>query len=221
MRQLILDLLPETSPTLEDFAVGGNSEALTALAAWLMAESRETLFFLWGETGAGKTHLLRASNPGSYSDARDDPDLSAMLVDAPCLAVDNIEALSEQGQLALFNQINRRRADGRRLLAAADTAPAQLTLREDLRTRLASGLLYRLRPLNEAEQIAALAAYASRRGLSLSPSALSYLFSRAPRDMRSLTTLLTAIERYSLEHKRPITLPLLREVLQTSAGGCA
>ena len=34
--------------------------------------------------------------------------------------------------------------------------------------------------------------------------------------MRSLAALLTAIDRYSLEQKRPITLPLLREVLQTS-----
>lgn len=221
MRQLILDLLPEAIPTLEDFVVGRNSEALTALVAWLMADAGETLFLLWGESGAGKTHLLRAGSPGSYSDARDDPDLSAVPGTASCLAVDNVEALSQQGQLVLFNQINRRRADGGRLLGAASVPPAQLNLRDDLRTRLTGGLLYRLFPLNEAEQIAALAEHAGRRGFSLPPPALHYLFSRAPRDMRSLTALLTAIERYSLEHKRPITLPLLREVLQTSAGRCA
>jgi DnaA family protein len=32
--------------------------------------------------------------------------------------------------------------------------------------------------------------------------------------MRSLAALLVALDRYSLEHKRPITLPLLRAVLQ-------
>jgi DnaA family protein len=32
--------------------------------------------------------------------------------------------------------------------------------------------------------------------------------------MRSLSALLMAIDRYSLEHKRPVTLSLLREVLQ-------
>jgi len=57
---------------------------------------------------------------------------------------------------------------------------------------------------------------ARTRGLVLPPEAFSYLFSRAPRDMRNLAALLLAIDRYSLEHKRPITLPLLREVLQTS-----
>jgi chromosomal replication initiation ATPase DnaA len=52
---------------------------------------------------------------------------------------------------------------------------------------------------------------------SCRPEAFNYFFSRArTRDMRSLTALLIAIDRYSLEHKRPITLPLLREVLQSS-----
>ena len=221
MRQLILDLLPQGHPALEDFVVGSNGEALTALAAWLMPGSRETVFLLWGDSGVGKTHLLRGSSPESCNDARQDPDLSSIAGAAPCLAVDNVEALSERGQLALFNQINRRRATGGRLLAAANVAPAQLHLREDLRTRLASGLLYRLLPLPEAEQLTALAEHARRRGLVLPPPALRYLFSRAPRDMQSLTALLTAIEHYALEHKRPITLPLLREVLHTSASSCA
>jgi DnaA family protein len=33
--------------------------------------------------------------------------------------------------------------------------------------------------------------------------------------MRSLMALVAALDRYSLEHQRAITLPLLREVLQT------
>ena len=56
---------------------------------------------------------------------------------------------------------------------------------------------------------------ARARGLLLPAEAFAYLFLRAPRDMRSLTALLMAIDRYSLEHQRPVTLSLLREVLQT------
>jgi DnaA family protein len=36
--------------------------------------------------------------------------------------------------------------------------------------------------------------------------------------MRSLSAFLAALDRYSLEHKRAITVPLLREVLQTPLG---
>ena len=230
MRQLVLDLLPESSPRLDNFVAGGNGEALTGLAAWLSADCRETSLLLWGEAGAGKTHLLRAVE-AQYHDASLDNDLASLpdAIEASeanefaetnpvrrLLAVDNVEALSDAGQIALFNLFNRLRAAGGQLLTSASAPPRQLRLREDLRTRLGSGLIYRLHPLSDDEKIAALTAQAQARGLRLPREALDYLLARAPRDMRSLTTLLAALDRYSLEHKRAITLPLLREVLSPS-----
>jgi len=214
MRQLILDLLPEAAPSLDNFVAGGNLEALTGLAAWLVPENREPLLFLWGEAGAGKTHLLRASE-ARYIDAAGDPELGGIGEALDFYAIDGIEALGASGQIALFNLFNRLRTAGGRLLVAAAMPPRQLRLREDLRTRLGSGLVYRLQPLSDAEKLDAIRAQASARGLRLPDDALNYLFARAPRDMRSLTAFLAALDRYSLEHKRPITLPLLREVLQT------
>ena len=235
MHQLILDLLPETPPSLDNFVVGSNGEALAGLAGWLAADSRETLLLLWGEPASGKTHLLRASG-ARYIDAQNDCALASLeaaesaddtmattmtpesiptRTSSVRYAIDNIEALDERGQIALFNLFNRLRATNGtgRLLAAAAAPPQQLAVREDLRTRLGSGLVYRLQPLSEAEQDAALTAQAARRGLRLPTGALAYLRSRAPRDMRSLSALLDALDRYSLERRRPITLPLLREVL--------
>lgn len=235
MHQLILDLLPETPPSLDNFVVGSNGEALAGLAGWLAADSRETLLLLWGEPASGKTHLLRASG-ARYIDAQDDCALASLEAAESAedtmattmtpesiptraspvrYAIDNIEALDERGQIALFKLFNRLRAKNGagRLLAAAAAPPQQLAVREDLRTRLGSGLVYRLQPLSEAEQDAALTAQASRRGLRLPTGALAYLRNRAPRDMRSLSALLDALDRYSLEQRRPITLPLLREVL--------
>jgi len=213
MRQLILDLLPDAPPRLDNFVVGGNTETLTGLAAWLAPDSREPSLLLWGESGAGKTHLLRAS-AAHYSDADTDPDLAAIDAGAPLHAVDNVDALSAAGQIALFNLFNRLRAAGGRLLTGARLPPRQLALREDLRTRLGSGLIYRLHSLSDGEQMAALRAQAAARGLRLPAGALDYLLARAPRDMRSLTALLVALDGYSLEHQRAITLPLLREILQ-------
>mgnify|MGYP000929100668 FL=1 len=235
MHQLILDLLPETPPSLDNFVVGSNGEALAGLAGWLAADSRETLLLLWGEPASGKTHLLRASG-ARYIDAQNDCALASLeaaesaddtmattmtpesiptRTSSVRYAIDNIEALDERGQITLFNLFNRLRATNGagRLLAAAAAPPQQLAVREDLRTRLGSGLVYRLQPLSEAEQDAALTAQAARRGLRLPTGALAYLRSRAPRDMRSLSALLDALDRYSLEQRRPITLPLLREVL--------
>lgn len=212
MRQLILELLPETPPRLDNFIVGGNGETLTGFAAWLAPENRESALLLWGEAGAGKTHLLRASG-AAYCDAGADPTLAGADASSGFLAVDTVEALDDTGQIALFNLFNRLRAQGGRLLTAASAPPADLALREDLRTRLGWGLIYRLQPLTDEEKLDALSDQARSRGMSLSREALEYLISRAPRDMRSLSALLVALDRYSLEHKRAITLPLLREVL--------
>lgn len=218
MHQLLLDLLPENPPSLANFVPGGNAEALAALAGWLAPDSREPSLLLWGESGSGKTHLLRASG-ARYFDAAAAPGLAetGTLGGAPELvAVDNVEALSETGQIALFNLFNRLRAAGGRLLTAALQAPQHLALREDLRTRLGSGLIFRLTPLTDEEKRTALAAQATARAMRLPAGALDYLLARAPRDMRHLMALLVAIDGYSLEHKRPITVPLLREVLQHS-----
>jgi DnaA family protein len=215
MRQLILDLVPDAPPSFANFVAGSNAEVLTALAAWLAPANRESVFLLWGETSAGKSHLLQACQ-ASYHDARVDPDLAQLAPVGDFYAIDDVDALGESGQIVLFNLINRQRASGGRVLAAASVPPLRLALREDLRTRLGSGLIYRLQPLSDAEKLAALAEQARARGLLLSPEAFDYLFLRAPRDMRSLTALLLSIDRYSLEHQRPVTLPLLREVLQNS-----
>ena len=217
MRQLILDLLPAHPPCLDDFVPGGNAEALAALSCWMNPDGNERFLLLWGESGVGKTHLLQAG-AGRYLDARDDPDLAGLTdreADAQDrIAVDNVEALSAEGQIALFNLFNRLRAAGGRLLSSASQAPLHLTLREDLRTRLGWGLVFRLQALSDGEKIAALAAEAESRRLVLPAGALDTLLARAPRDMRSLMGVLAALDRYSLERKRPITLPLLREVLQ-------
>lgn len=211
MRQLLLDLLPATPPSLDNFVPGGNGETLAAFTAWLAGERIEPSFCLWGEPGSGKSHLLQASG-FPLVDGTADPDLATAL-DGDQLAVDHVEALSAGGQIALFNHFNRIRMGGGRLLTATGQPPAHLALREDLRTRLGSGLIYRLHPLSDEEKAAALAAQARERALKLAPEVVNYLLSHAPRDMRILSSVIVTLDRYSLEHKRPITLPLLREVL--------
>lgn len=211
MRQLILDLLPESPPTLDNFVPGGNPETLAALCGWLAGAQLETSFCLWGEAGSGCSHLLLASG-FAYIDAALDPSLSSP-TSAEQLAVDHVEALNDAGQIALFNHFNRLKMSSGMLLTATTQPPAHLALREDLRTRLGSGLIYRLLALSDNEKAAALAAQAKERALKLTPEAIDYLMRHAPRDMRSLSGFIVALDRYTLEHKRAVTLPLLRELL--------
>ena len=127
-----------------------------------------------------------------------------------------MQALDADGQQRLFGAINAAR-DGRgAVLAAGSAPPAALALREDLRSRLAWGLVYHLKPLGETEKMRHLQAEAGRRGLTLSDEIAAYLLARVPRDMATLSALLEAIDREALTRKRPLTLPLVREVLESS-----
>ncbi|MDR1996135.1 DnaA regulatory inactivator Hda [Azonexus sp.] len=215
MRQLLLDLLPDSSPSLDNFVPGGNGETLAALTEWLAATRPDASFCLVGEAGSGRSHLLRASG-FPYVDADKNPGLLGVKGEAT-LAVDNVDRLDDNGQIALFALFNQLKAGGGRLLTAAIQPPRHLTLREDLRTRLGSGLIYRLQPLSDAEKAAALAAQARERALKLTPEAIDYLMRHAPRDMRTLSALIVALDRYTLEHQRSVTLPLLRELLAREA----
>jgi DnaA family protein len=127
---------------------------------------------------------------------------------------DDVEKLDEAAQIGLFNAINAARESGGAVLAAGNAPPAQLALREDLKSRLAWGLVYQLRPLTDEERAAYLRAEAARRGMQLPEEAVAWLMTRMRRDLRSLAAVLDRVDQVSLELKRPITLPLLREALK-------
>src|SRR5690349_11963230 len=187
MRQLLLDFTRAPEPTFENFVPGGNGEMLDAVQAAVSGRPAERVIYLWGESGAGKTHLARAF-AGAVEGRRG------------VRVIDGIEALDEAAHAELFAAfVDRAFAF---LLVTAATAPRDLALRRDLATRLASGLTYRVLPLTDEEKRAALAAHARTRGFELSDDVASYLLTHARRDMGSLMSALDAIDQYSLENRR-------------------
>jgi len=198
MQQLVLDIGPPAVPAFDNFVAGPNAEALARVRSLAEGNLREAIVYLWGDPGSGRTHLLRAA-------ARANPAL---------VIADDVERLEPAAQQQLFAAINAAREGGAPVLAAGPRAPAGLALREDLRTRLAWGLVYQLRPLSDAEKAEHLLAEAGRRGLRLSAEVVRYLLTRFPRDLPSLNGVLDALDRYSLAAKRPVTLPLVREALE-------
>ena len=197
MQQLVLDIGPPPDPSFDNYVAGPNAEALARVRSLAAGGLREAIVYLWGDLGSGRTHLLRAA-------ARMNPRL---------VIADDVETLDAGTQQQLFVAINAARDGGAPVLAAGAAAPAGLTLREDLRTRLAWGLVYQLRTLSDSDKALHLRAEAARRGLRLSEEVVGYLLTRLPRDLPSLNGVLDALDRYSLAAKRPITLPLIREAL--------
>jgi len=210
-RQLALDLLQPAAPTLENFVVGRNAEAVHALRQLAAGQAAARIVYLWGEVGCGRSHLLRAlvEAAGARFWRSDEPPEAAGLT-----VVDDVETLDAPAQVALFNRLNAARERAEAACAVAGCAPPlRLPLREDLRTRLAWGLVYQLQPLADAEKAAALRAQAAARGLALGDELISYLLTHLPRDMRTLAAALDALDAYALAAKRPLTVPLARQWL--------
>jgi len=133
------------------------------------------------------------------------------------IAVDDVHDLDPPLQARLFQLLRRAREESVRLLAAGNAPAAALALREDVRTRLAAGLVFQLHLLSDTEKAEALSSHALSRGFKLAPELAEYLLRHGRRDLASLMAVLDAVDRYSLETKRPITLPLLREMLQLAS----
>ena len=201
MRQLLLDFTQAPAPTFANFVHGGNAELFHALESAARGQLAERVVYVWGESGAGKTHLATAFEGEARARG-----LQGFRV------IDGVERLDEDAQVALFNDFNERAFAF--LLVTAGSAPRDVPIRRDLSTRLATGLTYRVLPLTDGEKRAALAAHARSRQFDLSEEVSAYLLNHARRDMGSLMAALDAIDRYSLETGRPVTVPLLKDAMQ-------
>ena len=143
-----------------------------------------------------------------------DVDASLPETAAALLAIDDVDQLAPEAQIALFNAFNRARGNGQSLLLSGPAAPLGLRLREDLRTRIGQSLIYEVQPLDDAARAAILAALAERRGLRLADEVVDFLLRHGRRELSTLRAVLDTLDAASLERKRPITLPLLREMIQ-------
>lgn len=222
-RQLTLDLGTPPPATFDNFFAAGNHELVTRLreleAALAAGPVADRTFYVWGEPGSGRSHLLQAlvheaSRRACFLNPQ--ASLAAFAFDprVALYAIDDCERLSGAQQIALFNLFNEVRAHpSSALVATGNAAPMGLSVREDLRTRLGWGLVFQLSPLADEAKAAVLKHAARERGIALADDVPAYLLTHFRRDMPSLMALLDELDRFSLEQKRAVTLPLLRTML--------
>ena len=196
MKQLLLDIKPPALPTLQNFVVGRNAEALASLQALINQAAQSRFIYIWGENGSGKTHLLSSCKALGMRVA------------------DDVHLLDNDAQIDLFNQYNQLKEAGQTLIAAGLHAPTQMGLRDDLATRLAWGLVYQLHPLNDEEKAQALKQHALERGMKLPDDVTEYCLRYLRRDLPTLMSVLDALDQLSLTVKKPVTVPMLKKLLQ-------
>jgi len=241
-RQMTLDLGLRQAPGLSEFIAGPHEEharLLSWLHGWLSAPPHDVNAawgdalgaYLQGDAGAGKTHLLQAALGEAVAHGWGGISLGASHCQMwdpidpawPTLAViDDAEQLPAEHQHLAFN-LYLQAADTRAatqpgqgalfILAAGALPPAQLPVRDDLRTRLAWGLSFTLQPLDDEGVRQALLREAARRGLPLPDELLHHLLTRFSRNLGRLMALLDQLDDYALAAHRSPTVPLLKQML--------
>jgi DnaA-homolog protein len=212
MKQLLLDIKPPSPPTLQNFVVGRNAEAIASLSAAINSPNQPHFIYLWGEKGAGKSHLISALKNSLSNASACEP--ASMRLPEAWIFLDDVHLLKNDAQIALFNQFNQLKETSGSLVCTGLHAPTQMGLRDDLATRLAWGLVYQLHPLNDIEKAQALQNHAKERGMKLPIEVVEYCLRYLRRDLPNLMSTLDALDEWSLTSHKPVTVPMLKKLLQ-------
>jgi DnaA-homolog protein len=224
MKQLALGVRLRADAVFGSFAPGANAEVLAALRA-----PKSAPLWLWGASGAGKTHLLQAvcaeapQRAAYFPVSRQSalpPDALQGFESSPLLCIDDVDAVAgdaawEQALFRIFNEVSEL---GGRLVFAAGVPPRQAPwVLEDWRSRAAACVVYQVRELDDAGRVEALRLRAAQRGLQLPDETSEYLLKRMPRDLPSLLRVLDELDEASLVAQRRLTIPFIRDALEKRA----
>ena len=224
IKQLILPFFQSTQLNFENFYIGDNNlELVKSLQEWLSSDSPK-VFYLWGDSGTGKTHLLNASlncclGPAIYLPLREfvaiEPRVFDNLENIDTVAVDDIDTISGDSQLEtklfdLFNKVIL--SEGKLIVAGRQHPNKQRFKLNDLVSRLCSGLLYKVSLLSDEERKKALNFLLLNRGMTIESKYIEYIMRHYKRDMKNLILIIDKIDKVSLSERRPVSLNLIKQI---------
>ena len=226
--QLPLPIHQSDDETLENFYAENNLLLLNSLQKNFL-QLHQQFFYLWGNKGSGKSHLLKGvcqhylaqQRPALYVPLDKaqyfSPAVLENLEQQALVCLDDLQAVigNAEWEVAIFDLINRVRETGRTLLImSADQSPANLPVQlPDLASRLTWGEVYQLAPLNDKQKIDVLQKAAYQRGIELPDETANFLFKRLERDMKTLFNALEKLDQASLQAQRKLTIPFVKEIL--------
>ncbi|MDV7210462.1 DnaA regulatory inactivator Hda [Azotobacter beijerinckii] len=228
--QLPLGVRLRDDATFANYYPGANAGALGYVERLCEPDAgwTESLIYLWGGEGVGRSHLLQAAcirfeqrrELAIYLPLAEVADYGPALLDnleqSELVCLDDLEAIAGRAdwEEALFHLFNRLRDAGRRLLLSAAMPPRELPVQlPDLKSRLTLALVFQLQGLSDEDKLRALQLRASRRGLHLTDEVGRFILTRGSRSMAALFELLDKLDQASLQAQRKLTIPFLKETL--------
>ncbi len=222
-QQILFSSQDQVQQTFENYYPAENQNLLTALKQFIEMSSEFRCFYIYGQSGSGKTHLLNAvinalTDEFTFIDLKRSDQFNAQIHDGDLnfLILDNFEyLLDRESEMMLLYETLKQRAG--KLLIGASVSPKALKLKlEDLVSRLMSGQVFELKLLSDEDKINALKHRAQLRGFDLSEEVTNYVINRYPRDFRTLFDLLDKFDDASLSSQRKLTVPFIKQLEKQS-----
>lgn len=191
-------ILPfELSPSYrrEDFIVSNcNKQAFDWINCW--PNWPHHALMLHGPSASGKTHLaaiFQEKQPGN------------------CKVIELVTPLDEQALLHFYNSIKE---NGQYLLITSNLPLSELQIQlPDLKSRLKSIMQVAIGQPDDMLLRAVMIKGFLDRQITVEKDVLEYLMARIERSFQSVQRILQKIDQLAFQHKRPITIPLVREIV--------
>ena len=184
--------------------------------------------FIYGTKQSGKTFLLQAMC-NSYSSMRKSSlyvplkkvmnygvEIFESLENIDLICIDDIEQVISitEWEKEIFNLINKSLISKSRLIftSSKDLKSLSFSL-PDLESRIKKIQSYELYPIDDKDIIDALKYISQFKSINLGDKEAKYLVTYSQRDISNLIQILESLDQLSMEMKRKITIPLIKEVI--------
>lgn len=224
--QLALEFPHRPSLGREDFLVSPcNKEAVSLVEQW--PNWPYFALCVYGPNGCGKTHLANVfanhvSNltnfpyriPFIRAEQLTQNKIHELYEQNRCLVIENLENLKDEE--ALFHLYNMYRDEGGNILFTSSVAPARLNIKlPDLRSRLNIVPATEIKSPDDDLLSALLVKLFVDRQIMPSPEIINYILANMQRTFAYARQLVQEIDNISLIRKRAISIPLIKEAIQS------
>ena len=184
--------------------------------------------FIYGTKQSGKTFLLQAMC-NSYSSMSKSSlyvplkkvmnygvEIFESLENIDLICIDGIEQVISkiEWEKEIFNLINKALISNSRLIftSSKDLKSLNFSL-PDLESRIKKIQSYELHPIDDKDLLDALKYISQFKSINLGDKEAKYLVTYSQRDISNLIQILESLDQLSMEMKRKITIPLIKEVI--------
>ena len=230
--QLTLPVSLPDDETFDSFLAVDNEFATSYLRQFCLKglDGQKPLCYLFGGIGEGKSHLLFACCHKANLDKLQTvylnmfelknmpPEVLASIADYDLICIDNLHEIAgnsvwERTIFDLINQVLERPHQPKIIISSASSPLAVGFQLPDLVSRLTWGAVFQLAARSDEQLRQIIQFRLEHRGLEVSDECIKFLLTRVDRELRNLMSIVNELDKKSLQAKRKLTIPFIKQAL--------